>query len=254
MRGRAARLAWPLLAAITPAQQVDTPFSLGLKAYAAEQYEQAMAYFEQAIQAEPAVARHHEWYGKACGRRAERVFFPRALGLARKVRSSFEKAVELEPTNVEALSELFEFYLRAPGLVGGGEDKARAVVERIRALDAAEGHRTSADMLLKSKDFAGAEQQLRKALELEPAKLARLLDLASLLAERGRHREADALFDRAAELAPNAPAYLFARGKQLALSRRDPQQARQMLERYLRSQRGPDDPPPSEVRELLKKL
>ena len=68
------------------------------------------------------------------------------------------------------------------------------------------------------------------------------------------HAEAEELFDRAAVLEPNSPDYLFTRGRALALAGRDLKQAREFLERYLRSPRQPDDPPPSEVQSLLKKL
>ena len=95
---------------------------------------------------------------------------------------------------------------------------------------------------------------LRQALELEPHRLSRVLELASFLSNRGRHEEADELFALAARISPEAPSYLFARGEALVLAKRDPDLARQLLGRYLNSDRAPDDPPPSQVRELLKKL
>jgi tetratricopeptide (TPR) repeat protein len=232
----------------------DQLFQAGQQAYAAEDYEKAMDLFEQAIQASPKTARYHLWYGRACGRRAERVVFFRALGLAKKVASSFEKAVELDPQSVEALNDLLEFYLAAPGIAGGGAEKAPPLAARLAAISPAEGHRAQALIFAKKKDWETAEREYRRALELEPDKLGRLLELASFLAQRGRQDEADALFDRAARLAPDSPEYLFARGKQLALAKRHPQQARALLEQYLKSPRKPDDPPRSEVESLLKKL
>jgi Tfp pilus assembly protein PilF len=124
----------------------------------------------------------------------------------------------------------------------------------LAAISAAEGHRAQALLFAKKKDWPAAEREYRRALEGEPEKVGRLLELATFLAQRDRHAEADALFDRAAQLAPDSPEYLFARGKQLALARRHPQQARELLERYLKSPRQPDDPPRSEVEALLKKL
>lgn len=236
------------------AEDPEQLFQAGQQAYAAEDYEKAMSLFEKAIAVQPRTARYHNWYGKACGRRAERVVFFRAMGLAKKVAASFEKAVELEPGNADALNDLLEFYLAAPSVVGGGSDKAPPLAARLAKISAAEGHRAQALILAKKKDYAGAESEYRRALELEPDKVGRLLDLAAFLAERGRHPEADALFDRAARLAPGAPEYLFTRGKQLALARRNPQQARELLEQYLKSARKPDDPPVSEVQNLLKKL
>ena len=242
------------LLASTAADQGDAYFSQGLEAYAAEDYERAITLFNQAAEAAPAVSKYHHWLGRACGRRAERVIFVRAGGWARKAHASFERAVELDPKNMDALGDLFDYYLEAPGVLGGGEDKARSVAERLEQLSPAEGRHAEARILIKRKDYPAAEKQLRRALELEPAKLGRILELASFLSERGRYPESDAMFDRAAKLDPNAPELLFARGKQLVASKRDPEKARQLLDHYLQSKRQPDDPPPSEVRALLKKL
>ncbi len=252
--GPKACLALALALALTASETPEKIFQAGQQAYAAEDYEKATSLFEQAIQAQPRTARYHNWYGKACGRRAERAVFFRAMGLARKVASSFEKAVDLDPDNTNFLNDLLDFYLAAPALVGGGSDKAPALAERLARISVPEGHRARALILAKKKDYEEAEREYRRALELEPDKAGRLLELAAFVAERGRYGEADALFDRAARLAPDSPEYLFTRGKKLAVAKRDPQQARELLERYLKSARKPDDPPPSEVEALLKKL
>lgn len=59
-------------------------------------------------------------------------------------RKAFERAVQLNPSNVEALNDLFEYYLEAPGFLGGGLDKASDAANRIGKLDPVEQHTTSA--------------------------------------------------------------------------------------------------------------
>ena len=229
-------------------------FAEGLEAYKAEDYERAMNLFEQATRLEPTASKYHDWLGRATGLRAERVNRLRAFGLARKARASFERAVELDGANVEALFDLLEYYLEAPGFLGGGEDKARAIAARLSQISPAAGHSGQARVLSKRKDYAAAEREYRQALELEPTKLVWLLDLGSFFASRGRYGEAEGLFEQAAQLDPDSPALLFARAKALALSRKNPQEARRLLEDYLRSPRKAEDPSPSEVKELLKRL
>ncbi|MBI3696271.1 MAG: hypothetical protein HY238_15715 [Acidobacteria bacterium] len=254
MRGVSLRLCVILLVVPVFAEDAAELFSQGLQAYSAEKYEGAIQLFEGAAAAAPSVSRYEHWLGKAYWRRAERVIFIKAGGLAKKAKTAFERAVELDPENEGALTDLLDYYLSAPAILGGGEDKARGIAARLAKISAAEGHRAQALLLAKRKDYAGAEREYRQALELEPAKLGRLLDLASFLNERGRHAEADALFDQAAKRDSQSPEYLFARGQQLASSKRNPQRARELLEQYLRSPRGADDPPPSEVQALLRKL
>ena len=243
-----------LLLLLAAGQEAESLFKQGVDAYTAENYQQAAELFERAIEGDPKVSRYHHWAGKAYGRRAERVNILRAAGLAKKVRAAFERAVELDGKNLEALACLFEYYLEAPGIMGGGEEKARAAAARLAGLSAAEGHSAQASLLLKSKDYNAVERELRQALELEPDKLSRLLDLASFLGDRQRYTEAEVLLDRAAKLSPEAPEVLYARARLLVVSKKDAAQARRLIEQYLRSPRGPDDPPPSEAESLLKKL
>ncbi len=243
-----------LLAPAAAAPDAEALFSQGVDAYGAEKYEHAVTLFERAAREQPSVSRYYLWLGKAHGRQAERASIFHAAGLAKKTRAAFERAVELDGKNLEALNDLLDYYLAAPSFLGGGEEKAESVVARLAEIHPAEGHRAQALLLVKRKDYEGAEREFRLAMELQPEKVGRVLELAGFLSERGRYAESDEMFDRAAKMAPDWPPVLFARGKELVHSKRDPERARQLLHEYLRSKRRPDDSPPSEVHALLKKL
>src|SRR5207244_9017802 len=85
-----------------------------------------------------------------------------------KRRQYFERAVELNPANEEALNDLFDYYLQAPGFLGGGYEKAVAVAKRIAQLNAAEYHFAQAQLADKRKQYETAEEHLRRALALAP--------------------------------------------------------------------------------------
>src|SRR5207247_6645096 len=78
--------------------------------------------------------------GRAFGRRADQSSPFTAPAYAAKARQNFEKALELNPRNIEAMNDLFEYYLEAPGFLGGGLDKAALLANRIAALDPVEAH------------------------------------------------------------------------------------------------------------------
>ena len=80
---------------------------------------------------EPSNADYYDWLGKAYCRRAEHSSIVTAFPLAIKTRECFEKAVSLNRANLEALSDLFDFYLEAPAVVGGGMEKAETIAARI---------------------------------------------------------------------------------------------------------------------------
>src|SRR5213594_457064 len=93
------------MAVVVSGQDAAKSFQEGLRVYAAEDYERAMRLFEQAIQAKPDDSQYHLWLGRTAGRRAEHVFFTRAMSLAKKAGASFERAIELDPSNVAALTD-----------------------------------------------------------------------------------------------------------------------------------------------------
>ena len=80
---------------------------------------------------DPDNSRFHLWLGRVYGEKAERANPLAAAVLAGKVREEFERAVQLNPKDVDARLDLAEFYIEAPGILGGGEQKAREQAQSI---------------------------------------------------------------------------------------------------------------------------
>jgi tetratricopeptide (TPR) repeat protein len=218
------------------------------------EYKKSTEVFEKAIALEPKNAEYHHWLGRTFGRRAETSNPFSAPGYASKARQMFETAVALDPSNQEAVNDLFDFYLQAPGFLGGGLHKAEALAQHIAKLDAAEGHYAQAQIDDKRKDYDGAEQQLRRAAEIAPRQVGRVLDVAKYLAKRGRIKESEAMFDQAAKMAPDSPRVWFERANTYVQEQRNLNEARRLLERYVKSSLTPDDPPREQAEALLKKI
>ncbi len=216
------------------------------------EYSKATDAFQKAVALEPNNSEYNHWLGRAWGRRAETGSPFTAPVSASRARQYFEKAVQLDPKNQEAINDLFDYYLQAPGFLGGGIDKARTLAERIAAIDPAEGHFAAAQIADKEKEFDAAEQQLRRAMELAPRQVGRVLDLARYLAKRGRVQESEAAFERAEKMAPGSPKVLYTRAKVYVEQKRNLPVAKSLLERYLRSNLTPEDPPRDEALRLLK--
>jgi Flp pilus assembly protein TadD len=217
-------------------------------------YKKAINALQEAVTAEPGGSDHYLWLGHAYGRRAEHCSPLTAPASAVKARQNFEKAVELNPRNLEAMSDLLEYYLEAPGFLGGGLDKAAALAKKIAALDPAEGHYAQHKLAEKNGDRTGAEQGLRRAAAVAPQQPGRLIDLAKFLARQGRYEESDRLFQTAESIGESQPKILFERADSYIRSGRNLDTARQLLKRYLGAQLTPDDPPRHEAEKLLKKL
>ena len=158
----------------------------------------------------------------------------------------------MNPKNLEALSDLFEYYLEAPGFLGGGFDKASHVAERMSRLNASEGYWAQAKLAEKRKEYRSAENHLRQAIEAAPQQVGRIIDLAKLLTRQGRIQEADQSLAKAEQIAPDSPSVIFAKAQLYVESNRNLEQARLLLKRYMSLTLTPDDPSKAEAQKLLK--
>src|SRR5438132_7309242 len=104
------------------------------------EWDRGISACEKAVALAPQNSQFHLWLGRIYGEKADKSGFMTAAGLARRVRGEFETAVQLNPTSVDARSDLAEFYLEAPGIVGGGRDKAEQQAQSLSSLDPARAH------------------------------------------------------------------------------------------------------------------
>ena len=244
-----------VLTALAPSHAPDDAFQQGLRFYQDEDYRKAIKAFESVTAAHPNHSEYRRWLGRAYGRRAETMskwkLFS-ALSLAKKTRQSFERSVELDPSNLKALQDLFEFYLQAPGIIGGGLDRAGPIADEIVALDEAAGERAWAEIARKRGNHAEAEARLRHARQLDADNLESLLALASFQSRRGATVESDRLYEEAFRQHPESPDVWFSRAKALLRSSRGKAEAHSLLARYIAADLGPDAAPRWEARKLLK--
>ncbi|MGA2211794.1 MAG: tetratricopeptide repeat protein [Bryobacteraceae bacterium] len=217
------------------------------------EYKRAIEFLDKALALSPSNSEYELWLGRAWGRRAEASGWLTAGVHAAKARQCFEKAVAWDPHNREAKNDLFDFYLNAPGFLGGGLEKAAALAKSIANERPPEYEFEEAQIADRKKDYAGAEAHLRRAMELAPNEAGRVLDLARYVAKRGRLAESDALFEQARKLAPSQPRVAFAEARADIENHRNLEQARGLLQSYLHASLTPDDPPRQEAEKLLRR-
>ncbi len=179
-----AQKAFETLSASDPAN-ADVQFYLGRIALQRDDHEKAVAYLEKAVTLSPADARFHLRLGDAYGRSAQKAGMFSKMGLAGKCRTSYEKAVELDPRNVDARFSLLGFYQQAPSIVGGGLDKALAQAREIKRLDPARGRMAIAGVYVIEKKYAEAFAEFDEALKEKPGDYAALFQTGRLAAITG---------------------------------------------------------------------
>jgi tetratricopeptide (TPR) repeat protein len=242
---------------LTHSSQPKSPAAwalLGQCYYQDGEYKKAIEAFEKASLNEPSNSFYHNWLGRAWGRRAETSNPLMAPVYAGRARQYFEEAVKLDPKNLEAVDDLFSYYLEAPGFLGGGVDKAAALAETIKTNDPAEYHYALAQVAIRRKQFDVAERFLSLAADLAPKQVGRLIDLAKFLAGRGKYQDSEAMFAKAQAVAPQDTRVLYARAEVYVESRRNLDIAKKLLNEYLQGPITPDHPSREEARRLLKRI
>jgi tetratricopeptide (TPR) repeat protein len=151
-----------------------------------DEWDRGIPSCERATKLDPQKSLYHLWLGRIYGEKADHAGFLSAAGLVKKIRNSFERAVELDPKSWEARTDLAEFYLEAPSIVGGGQDKARAQADALLLFNPAMAHWVLARLAGKSKDTAGAEREYRAAIEASHGTAQAWLHLAQFLAHANR--------------------------------------------------------------------
>jgi tetratricopeptide (TPR) repeat protein len=200
-----------------------------------EEWDRGIAACERARNLDPQKSLYHLWLGRAYGEKAARAGFLSAAGLAKKVRISFERAVELDPRSWEARSDLAEFYVEAPAIVGGGKDKARAQADAIAQLNPAMAHWVLAHIAEKNKDAASAEREYRAAIAASHSGTRAWFDLANFLFHASRFDEMEQAL-RTVESSPvDRPESLRDAASVLLRAGRDYPLAVRLLRRYLES-------------------
>jgi tetratricopeptide (TPR) repeat protein len=138
------------------------------KIYVREQaYDKAAEEAERAVKLADSVAVYHLWLARASLGKAMKSGVMSAFMAARKGKDEYERTIALDPGNVEARFELCMYYLVAPGIVGGSQDKARANAAILESQSELYGAYAWASYWEKEKNVPRAESLLVKAVTID---------------------------------------------------------------------------------------
>jgi len=240
-RGKSAEAqrAFEQIAAADP-KSADAQYFLGQLALRRDDADQAVAYAEKAVALAPDNADAQNLLGDAYGRSAQKASVFSQFGLARKCLAAYQRAVALAPEKVEIHQNLFEYYRQAPGLVGGGSDKAEAEAAAILKLDPIRGHTAYATLYAADKKFDQAEAHIAEIKKLDPGRGR--LAAASLFVTEKKFDQAFAEFDEVLKTAPDDYGALYQVGRLAAVSSQNLDRGLAALRRCLELPPGKNDP------------
>jgi len=130
--------------------------------------DEAQDAIEEALERNDNVSKYHYLRGAILGEKAMNANVISQGFLAPKIKNAFLRAAELDPKNIDAHIGLFNYYMRAPGIMGGSEEKGFAEAKTIIGLDAHRGHMTLAGFHASKKEWQKAEAEYKLALAADP--------------------------------------------------------------------------------------
>ena len=200
-----------------------------------DQYDAAVSSGEKAVAINPKNSEYHQWLGEAYGAKADHVSMFSAYPLARKTQKEFETAMQLDEKNFDAAQDLVEYDCTAPGVVGGGEDKAQPIIQKLMALDPAQGHYAAGNCRAAKKDYATADAEFAKALESKPRSAGLIYNIGDYFSQRGQADKLIMVADLGEAIAPADPRAKFYRAQALILKNENLPDAEKLLREYLRA-------------------
>ena len=129
-------------------------------------WDKAMAYYQELLEAQPDNANYNFKYGGALGMKALEVNKLRAATYIGDIKKHFHRAAELDPSHIEARWALVELYMQLPGIIGGSEEKSLAYAEELAGISPVDGWLAKGYIAEYSNRPQEAEAFYKKAVEV----------------------------------------------------------------------------------------
>jgi len=188
------------------------------------------------------------------------------LSLSRRFHKEAERTLQLDPNNVYAHEALARYSWYAPSLAGGDKTKAMQMVEQVIHLDSTRGYALKAELdatqdsgkvladwkdavaaqpasylahaglgncLLSAESWKSAEEEARKAVAIDPSRIAAYRLLAAVYAGTQQWQKLDVVIHAARAAVPDDPGAEFAAAHTILEKNLQTQFAR--AEEYLRN-------------------
>jgi len=150
-------------------KDADAHYYLALSFMGQRNLDDAEDEIDEAIDLNEHVSKYHIARGNILGLQTMNANPVSQAFLAPKVKNAYLRGSELDPNNIEARQALYNYYVMAPGIMGGSEEKAFEQANAIVKLNPFRGYMMLANFHMRvNKDTIEAEKQIKKAISAEP--------------------------------------------------------------------------------------
>ncbi len=220
----------------------EAAYYAGLAYYDAGDVDKAIKWLKKAIKLDEDKSEYYFALGNVYASKSQNSGAIKAFSCAKKLKKNFEKTVELDPGNLQARMVLLQFYMRAPGIVGGDKKRGRYHAEEIRQRDPNLGHLAFALIYHLEENYEKAEKEYLAVVAALPDSLDYQYALGIFYQEINLPDKAVETFESICELHPDELNALYQIGRTGALLGSHLDRAEECLLLYLQSEPGEDDP------------
>ena len=184
-----ARQEFSLLARAAPNDATPVLY-LGKIAFQQGDSDESIRQFERCVAIDEKNAACHAWLGNALGLTAQRTSKFKLPMLAKRTKKEFDRAVELDPGNLDGRLGELQYYLNAPGFLGGSIEKAREQAAEIEAHSKMRGAVARGIIADRENDAKASEVAYERAVALAPDSVPGYNGLLALYTREKRWAEA----------------------------------------------------------------
>jgi tetratricopeptide (TPR) repeat protein len=149
-------------------RNAETAFYLGRIAFVRNEFKDAVRWFETAEGIADTSAQYHYWQGNAYGIQAMDAGILDRVNLAKKTRSEYERAAEMDPDDLGSRWGLLQYFTMALGIMGGGDAKAMEQARMIQSLNPVQGVYAFAYFYTRKGKTEQAKAVYEKGIQSEP--------------------------------------------------------------------------------------
>jgi len=138
----------------------------------------------RAVELDPKNAEYHYFLGTTSGYKAEHSNWFSGLSLARKAQHEFLAAVQLNPDRLDVQRDLISYYIAAPGIAGGGDDKAEVQITQLDAVHPVQARLARMELFENRKKWTEAANEAKAVLAARPRLVKPYLEVAEYFQNR----------------------------------------------------------------------
>lgn len=217
----------------------EAQYYLGRISFSEKNYDDAEEFLEEAVERNEKIAEYHCWLGNTYAQIAQDANMLKKSSLAPKMRAEWEKAVSLKPDYLDPRESLIQYYLQAPGFLGGGVDKAEEMAKQVMKLNAARGHMQMGEVYSYQKKIPEAEKEFVEMVKINPDLRGRL---TNFYINQKMYDKVFALSEDALKKNPDDMLAMYLFGRTSAVSGLKLEKGEECLKRYLQYTPKPNEP------------